>query len=40
MGSISKVACFHFAVFFALKEMVAVQIDFMAASTHDARFKQ
>ena len=32
------IACFHFAVFFALKEMVSIDIDFMATSTHDARF--
>jgi hypothetical protein len=39
MGSISNaVACFQFAVFFALEEMVAVHIDFMAASTHETRF--
>jgi hypothetical protein len=39
MGSISNaVAFFHFAVFFALEEMVTMHIDFMAASTHDARF--
>jgi hypothetical protein len=39
MCSISNaVACFHFAVFFALKEMVTIHINFMATSTHDARF--
>jgi hypothetical protein len=40
MGSIlNAVACFNFAVFFALEEMVTVHINFvMAASTHDARF--
>jgi hypothetical protein len=39
MGSISNaVVCFHFAIFFALEEMVALHIDFITASTHDARF--
>ena len=38
MGSISNtIACFHFTVFFALEEMVSIDINFMATSAFDAR---